>query len=410
MAQRKENRLVPVSVDRLKQPGMYPDGHGLYLRVGPNGAKSWIFRYKINKRRHEMGLGGFPMVSLAEARELAKRYRRQLHDGFNPLEQRRAQSQAAKLEAARRMTFKQCAEPYIAETSPAWKNRKHAAQWSSTLEAYAYPVFGDLPVQAIDTSLVVTALRAIWQAKPETASRLRGRIERILDYARVSGHRTGENPARWRGHLDKLLQHRSKLRRTVHHAALPYPEIAGFMRRLQEQDGAAARALQFTILTAARTNEVRGARFDEVDFAAKEWAIPGRRTKSGKPHRVPLSPEALHSIETMQKGSSGPYIFAGAGQGGAMGAMAMLQLLKRMGRSDLTVHGFRSTFRDWVAEQTSFPSFVAETALAHVIADKVEAAYRRGELMQKRRKLMEAWALHCNPAGSGDAVNWKRAG
>ena len=410
MAQRESDRLVPRIIGTLKEPGLYPDGHGLYLLIGPNGARSWIFRYKFHKRRHEMGLGGFPMVSLAEARDLAKGHRRQLHDGFNPLEQRRAQKQAAKLEAAKRMTFKQCAETYIAETSPAWKNRKHAAQWSSTLEAYAYPVFGDLPVQAIDTSVVVTALRAIWQAKPETASRLRGRIERILDYARVSGYRTGENPAHWRGHLDKILQHRSKLRRTKHHAALPYNEMASFMRALQDQDSAAARALEFTILTASRTNEVRGARFDEVDFAAKEWAIPGRRTKSGKPHRVPLSPEALHSIETMKKVSSGPHIFAGAGKGGAMGGMAMLQLLKRMGRSDLTVHGFRSTFRDWVAEQTSFPSFVAEAALAHVIADKVEAAYRRGELMQKRRKLMDAWASYCYPAGSGEVVNWKRAG
>jgi integrase len=410
MAQRESDRLLPRIIGTLKQPGMYPDGHGLYLLISPNGARSWIFRYKFQKRRHEMGLGGFPMISLAEAREVAKGYRRQLHDGFNPLEQRRVLRQAAKLEAAKRIPFKQCAETYIAETSPAWKNRKHAAQWSSTLEAYAYPVFGDLPVQAIDTSLVVTALRAIWQAKPETASRLRGRIERILDYARVSGYRTGENPARWRGHLDKLLQHRSKLRRTKHHAALPYPEVAGFMRRLQDQDGAAAHALQFTILTAARTNEVRGARFDEVDFAAQEWAIPGPRTKSGKPHRIPLSRQALHSIETLHKVSSGPYIFAGAGQGSAMGAMAMLQLLKRMGRSDLTVHGFRSTFRDWVAEQTSFPSFVAETALAHAVADRVEAAYRRGELIKKRRKLMEAWASYCYPAGSGEADNWKRAG
>jgi integrase len=410
MAQRQSDRLVPRMIGTLKEPGMYPDGHGLYLLIGPNGARSWIFRYKFHKRRHEMGLGGFPLVSLAEAREVAKAYRRQLHDGFNPLEQRRAQKQAAKLEAAKRMTFKQCAETYVAETSPAWKNWKHAAQWSSTLEAYAYPVFGDLPVQAIDTALIVTALRTIWQAKPETASRLRGRIERILDYARVSGYRAGENPARWRGHLDKLLQHRSKLRRTKHHAALPYGEIAGFMRCLQEQDSAAAGALQFTILTASRTSEVRGACFDEVDFAAKEWAIPGPRIKSGKPHRVPLSRQALRIIETMQKVSSGPYIFPGAGQSGAMGAMAMLQLLKRMGRSDLTVHGFRSTFRDWVAEQTPFPSFVAEAALAHAVADKVEAAYRRGELIKKRRELMDAWASYCYPEGHGDAVNWKRAG
>ena len=253
-------------------------------------------------------------------------------------------------------------------------------------------------------------LRAIWQAKPETASRLRGRIERILDYARVSGYRTGENPARWRGHLDKILQHRSKLRMTKHHAALPYGEIASFMRALQEQESVAARALQFTILTGCRSNEVIGARFEEVDFKAKEWAIPGPRTKSGKPHRVPLSPEALHLIETMKEVSSGPHLFPGAGKGGPMGGMAMLQLLKRMGRSDLTVHGFRSSFRDWVAEQTSFPSFIAEAALAHVIADKVEAAYRRGELMQKRRKLMDAWASYCYPAGSEEADNWKRAG
>ncbi len=401
MAQREKDKLIPVSIGALKKPGMYPDGHGLYLRAGPNGAKSWIFRYKINKRRHEMGLGGFPMVSLAEARDLAKGHRRQIHDGFNPLEQRRAQRQAAKLGAAKRITFKQCAEAYIADTSKAWKNPKHAAQWSSTLEAYAYPVFGNLPVQSIDTSLVVTALRAIWHAKPETASRLRGRIERVLDYARVSEYRSGENPARWRGHLDKLLQQRTKLQKVKHHAALPYREIGSFMQALQEKDGVAALALQFTILTATRTNEVIGARFDEVNFAAKEWVIPSQRMKSGKPHRVPVSPEALHILETMKEVSSGPHIFPGASREGGISNTAMLKVLKRMDRRDLTVHGFRSTFRDWVAEQTSFPSFVAEAALAHVVADKVEAAYRRGELMQKRRKLMEVWASYCYRAGSG---------
>jgi integrase len=265
-------------------------------------------------------------------------------------------------------------------------------------------------VQSIDTSLVVTALRAIWHAKPETASRLRGRIERILDYARVSEYRKGENPARWKGHLDKLLQPRTKLQKVRHHPALPYREIGSFMQALQEREGVAAAALQFTILTAARTNEVIGARFDEVDFAAKEWVIPGQRMKSGKPHRVPLSPPALHIIETMKEVSSGPHIFARASRETAISNMAMLQLLKRIGRSDLTVHGFRSSFRDWVAEQTPFPSFVAEAALAHAIAGKVEAAYRRGELMQKRRKLMEAWASYCYRAGSGKVVNWKRAG
>jgi integrase len=410
MAQREKDRLVPVSIGTPKKPGMYPDGHGLYLRAGPNGAKSWIFRFKVAKRRHEMGLGGFPLVSLAEARELAKGYRRQLHDGFNPLEQRRAQRQAAKLETANRITFKQCAEAYIAETCKAWKSPKHAAQWSSTLEAYAYPIFGGLPVQSIDTSLVVTALRAIWHATPETASRLRGRIERILDYARVSEYRTGENPARWKGHLDKLLQPRTKLQKVKHHAALPYREIGSFMQALQEQGGVAALALQFTILTATRTNEVIGARFGEVDIAAKDWLIPSQRMKSGKRHRVPLPPPALHIIETMKEISSGPHIFPSASREAAISNMAMLKVLKRMGRRDLTVHGFRSTFRDWVAEQTPFPSFVAEAALAHAVAGKVEAAYRRGELMQKRRKLMEAWASYCYRAGSGEAVNWKRAG
>jgi integrase len=358
-----------------------------------------------------MGLGGYPTVSLAAARQLAEAQRRQRAEGADPIEMRKAVSVAAKAEAAKRMTFKDCAEAYIGTHSVTWKNAKHAQQWPATLGTYAYPVIGDLQVQDVDTAGVVSVLTRIWREKPETATRLRGRMERILDWARVSGFRSGENPARWRGHLDQLLPQRAKLAKVRHHPALPYKETSALMARLREQEGTAALALQFTILTAARTGETIGARWDEIDFEAKVWAVPAERMKAGQLHRVPLPAAALKILERLKGRSVSGYIFPGGKKEAGLSNMAMLKLLQRMGRSDLTVHGFRSTFKDWAAEQTSFPREVSEAALAHAIEDKVEAAYRRGELMEKRRRLMEAWAAYCDrlPAEAGNVPPVRRA-
>lgn len=397
MGQRLKDRIIPINVERLKRPGMHPDGRGLYLRIGPNGAKSWIFRYRADGKRRDAGLGGYPAVSLAEAREKAEALRKQKVAGKDPLELREAEKQTARLEAARRMTFKQCAQAYIETHKATWKNAKHAYQWPQSLGTFVYPVFGDLPVQAVDTALVIQALKPIWRDKTETAIRTRGRIERILDWARASGFRTGENPARWRGHLDQLLPQPSKIAKVQHHAALPYAEIVEFMRQLRDQGSASARALEFTILTAARTGEAIGAKWEEIDFTAKVWTVPGDRMKAGREHRVPLSPAVLQIIEAMADMHDGPFVFPGARRGQPLSNMAMLQLLRRMGHGDLTAHGFRSTFRDWAGEQTNFPREVIESALAHALESKVEAAYARGDLLEKRRALMKAWAHFCEP-------------
>ena len=279
----------------------------------------------------------------------------------------------------------------------AWKNDKHAAQWTSTLETYAYPLLGELSIQAVDTTLVMKVIEPIWAKKPETANRVRGRIETILDWATVRGYRQGENPARWRGHLDKLLPSRSKVRKTKHHSALPYAELPAFLTSLREQEGIAARALEFTILTAGRTGEVIGARRSEFNMREKLWAVPAIRMKAGKEHRVPLPDRALDVIST-ETLRDDDFVFPGGRSGQPLSNMAMLKLLQRMGRDDLTVHGFRSTFRDWAAERTNFPNDVVEMALAHAIESKTEAAYRRGDLFNKRRRLMEAWAEYIGRA------------
>ena len=293
------------------------------------------------------------------------------------------------------MTFAACAERYIASHKVGWRNPKHAAQWPATLGTYVYPVFGSLPVQAVDVGLVMKAIEPIWVQKPETAGRVRGRIERVLDWATARGYRQGENPARWRGHLENLLPKKSKVRRVEHHAALPYVEIGAFMAELRQQEGVPARALEFAILTAARTGEVIGAKWDEIDLDERLWTVPAERMKAGKEHRVPLSDVALAIVEERRKIQQDDHIFPGGKAGRPISNMAMLMLLRRMGRGDLTAHGFRSSFRDWAAERTTFPAEVAEMALAHTVSDKVEAAYRRGDLFQKRRYLMEAWAKFC---------------
>jgi integrase len=396
-------KLTALAVAKAK-PGYLSDGGGLYLRIGEGAAKSWVFRYRVDGKLHEMGLGPQHSVSLAEAREKALAQRKLRLAGSDPIAARKAARMITKLADASTMTFRQCAEAYIASHKAGWRNTKHAAQWPSTLATYVNPIFGDLPVQAIDVGLVMKTLRPIWETKTETASRVRGRIESVIDWATASGHRQGENPARWRGHLENLLPKKTKVRRVEHHAALPYAEIGGFMAELQEE-GIAARALEFAILTAARTGEVIGARWGEINVGDRLWTVPGERMKAGKEHRIPLSDAALAVLEAMQMvRQAGDFVFPGGKARRPIGNMAFL-LLRRMGRGDLTVHGFRSSFRDWAAERTRFPAEVAEMALAHTVSDKVEAAYRRGDMFQKRRQLMDAWARFCTaPAVAGEVV------
>jgi integrase len=406
---RTTGRLTALAVQRARmKPGMYADGGGLYLQVTPNGA-SWIYRFMLNGRSREMGLGPLALFGLKEAREKALEARRLRHADVDPIEARKLERAAKRISESKAITFRQCADAYVKAHSAGWRNAKHARQWEATLATYADPIVGGLPVQAIDTALVMRVLEqeinnvlggsvaALWRAKPETASRLRGRIESILDWAKVRGYRDGENPARWRGHLDKLLPARAKVRKIEHHAALPHDEVADFLRTLQLQDGVAARALEFAILAAARTGEVIGAVWGEMNVSARLWTVPAARMKAGKEHRVPLTARALTILAEMRPLDDArqvldhDFVFRGSKPGRPLSNMAFLMLLRRMKREDLTVHGFRSSFRDWAAERTNFPSEVAEMALAHAISDKAEKAYRRGDLFDRRRRLMVAW-------------------
>lgn len=396
-------KLTTKAVAALKEPGRYADGNGLYLQVGKTGGKSWLLRYMLNGKAREMGLGALADVSLSEAREKAADARKLLKGGCDPLEDRKRKAEAAAVDAAKAITFKDAADAYIGAQRAGWRNAKHAAQWASTLAAYAFPIIGDLPVADVDTGLVLKVLEPIWREKPETASRVRGRIEAVLDWARVRGYRDGPNPALWRGHLSHLLPRRAKVRKVEHHAALSWAEVGDFMTALRQRDATAARGLEFAILTAGRTGEVLGATWAEVDLDAAVWTVPGSRMKAGREHRVPLVPQAVAILQAMaqEHGREG-YLFPSKRKGKPLSNMAFLMLMRRMGRGDLTAHGFRSTFRDWTAERTAFPGEVAEAALAHVVGDKVEAAYRRGDLFEKRRKLMEAWADYCDRPSATD--------
>jgi len=385
--------------EKGRRAAMLPDGGNLYLQAtfGKNDAetgkptirRSWVFRYELHGQRHDLGIGSVDTFNLAEARERAKGLRQQLADGIDPFtaKQQKKKEDLAKLAAAARaMTFRQCAEECIKSHRDGWKNAKHAAQWASTLETYAYPVLGDLAADDIATAHVVRVLQPIWKDKPETASRVRGRIEKVLGWATVRGFRSGDNPARWRGHLQELFAAKTKIRPVNHHAALPYTDVPAFMADLRERNSLSARALEFTALTAVRTGETIGATWDEIDFAAKAWTIPAARMKAAKAHRVPLSDRTMQILAALPR--EGAHIFP-------LSNMAMLELLRGM-RPGTTVHGFRSSFRDWAAERTSYPNHVAEAALAHTISDKVEKAYRRGDLFEKRRRLMADWATWCS--------------
>jgi len=402
---REIHRLTSDVVASIAKPGRYSDGAGLYLQVGPTGSKSWLLRYMRAGRAREMGLGALHTIDLSTARKRAKQQRAKLVDGADPIAERDAKRLADKLASVRTITFAQCAEAYINSHRKGWRNEKHADQWENTLKTYCAPIFGTLPVQSIDTALVVKVLEPIWAEKTETASRVRGRIEKVLDWARVRGFRDGENPARWRGHLDKLLPKRRDMQRVEHFAALPYSEIGAFMKRLHAQEGNAARALELVILTATRTSEVIKTKWTEFDLTAKVWTIPAERMKAKREHRVPLSDAAVKVLKTMLERAEGAYVFAGGAPDKPLSSMALLALLGRMRRRDLTVHGFRSTFRDWAAESTNYPREVAEAALAHVTSDKTEAAYLRGDLFEKRRKLMHSWADYCSRVAGAKVVS-----
>lgn len=398
------DKLTPLGVSKATKPGYYGDGGGLWLQVSPSGSKSWIFRFTLSKKQREMGLGAVHTVTLPEARAKAKECRLILLEGKDPLETRKASKMVEALERAKMMTFDQCAAAYIAAHRSGWKNAKHASQWENTLETYASPIIGKMPVALVDTALVVKVLSPIWQTKTETATRLRGRIESVLDWATVSKYRQGDNPARWRGHLDNLLADPSRSKRTVHHPALPWQEVGAFMAALRKQEGIAAKAVELAILTACRSGEVRLAAWAEFDLEAALWVIPAERMKAKREHRVPLSAAALALLESIPR--MGNLVFPGAKPGKPLSDMSLTAVLRRMNRGDITVHGFRSTFRDWCAESVanSFPREVCEHALAHSLPDKVEAAYRRGDLIEKRTLLMQAWADYCNTIPTAAAV------
>ena len=403
-------KLTTAKINSISKPGLYADGLGLYLQVANGGSKSWIFRYMRHGKAKKMGLGSVHIVPLKGARQKVIDLQRELLDGVDPRDKRNRERNQARIDEARQMTFEQCAEAYIAVKRAGWRNVKHAKQWESTLQKYAYPHFGSLPVADIDIALVMNALRPIWTKKTETASRVRGRIEAILDWATVNEYRTGENPARWKGHLEHALPAPQKVAKVKHHPALPYSDVAAFVSDLRGREGVSARALEFAILTAARSGEVIGAQWSEIDLENALWTIPGERMKAEREHRVPLSDRAIEILRSLPHEKSNNFVFIGSRKKG-LSSMALGMTLRRMNWSDITVHGFRSTFRDWAAEQTSYANEVAEMALAHTVGDRVEAAYRRGDLFEKRRRIMADWARYCDaPVIDADNVVAIRSG
>ena len=394
------NQLTAIKVQKIKQPGYHADGGGLWLQVTQAGGKSWIFTYSLRGRAREMGLGSATRVTLAEARGERDKCNRLLRDHIDPIEDRKRRRNEAALADTKSVTFAQAAAAYIATHRAGLKSAKHAKQWTATIATYAEPRLGRLNVADIDTGLISQVLEPIWTTKTETAGRVRGRIESILDWARVKGYCTGENPARWRGNLDKLLPKLSKVRKVKHHAAMPYDALPAFMAKLRQSSSSSARALEFTILTASRTGEVLAARPSEI--ADGVWTVPGERMKGGQTHRVPLSKRASE----IASGGSGSYLFPSHHPDKPLSHMTMLMLLKCMGHDDVTVHGFRSAFKDWCRDRTRFDNYVVEAALAHTSGDKVERAYARSDVLAKRAQLMDAWAKFCEspPAKSADRV------
>jgi integrase len=389
---RQIDKLTARRVETVKAPGRHSDGGGLYLNVTESGAKSWLFMFKKAGRRREMGLGSAQSVPLARARALAAAARQHIAAGHDPL--------AMRVKPAS-MTFGEAATALVESMSSSWRNAKHRAQWAMTLTVYAAPL-SSLPAADVTTDEVLGVLQPLWLTKPETASRLRGRIERTLDFAKARGMRFGENPARWRGHLEALLPKRPKLTRG-HHKALPFADMPKFMTELRKREGTAPAALEFGILNAARSGEVLGAKWSELDLQARIWTIPADRMKAGRAHRVPLSNRSAQILKSMSQVRISDFVFPGSKAARPLSVMALEMVLRRM-KVDSTVHGFRSAFRDWAGESTAFPREIAEAALAHLVGDEVERAYRRGDALEKRRALMEAWASFCTSEPTAKVV------
>lgn len=396
----KLNELTVLKVKNLTAPGHYVDGGGLYLQV-TGSAKSWLFKYKVRgtKKRREMGLGPLRDVPLAEAREKALACRKQLAEGLDPIQARDSARAAVRQQMK---SFRDCAAEFIESKSAGWKNEKHKGQWSATLEQYAYPVIGDMMARDVALPHVLRILEPIWTMKTETASRLRSRIEAVLGWAKTRGYRDGENPARWKDHLDTLLAAPGKVSKVKHHTAVELDALPAFMAALRGQDGMGALALEFAILTAARSGEVRGATWDEIDLEQRVWTIKPERMKAGREHRVPLSPAAVKLLEKLPRIEKCNYVFPSA-RFKQLSDMTLSAVMRRM-KVDAVPHGFRSTFRDWASERTNYPSEMAEMALAHTINSKVEAAYRRGDLFEKRRRMMAQWATFCAVPAAGKVV------
>lgn len=406
---KKAKEMGPLAVSRLTEPGMHFVGGvaGLALQVLPTGGRTWVLRATVGNKRRDMGLGGFPDVTLAGAREAARQAREKIRAGVDPIEEGRAARSMLKAAQAAALTFQQCAERYIASKEPEWKNAKHAQQWTNTLTTYAYPAIGSLLVKDIGLPNVLAVLEPIWTTKTETASRVRSRMELVLDWATTRGYREGLNPARWRGHLDKQLPKPSKVAKTEHHTALPIDDMGAFMQQLRKIEGMGARALEFAILTACRSGEVRGATWSEIDLQAGMWKIPADRMKAGREHRVPLSAAAVKLLEALPRVGGTDVVFPGP-SGKPLSDMTLTAVLRRM-KVDAVPHGFRSTFRDWAAERTHFPHEMAEMALAHTIGDKAEAAYRRGDMFEKRRRMMDEWARFiAKPMEKGQVIPIKQ--
>ncbi|TAK78559.1 MAG: site-specific integrase [Aquabacterium sp.] len=406
---RVAKKLGALEVSRLTKPGMHAVGEvpGLYLQVVESGARTWVLRVNVAGKRREMGLGGYPAVTLADARLRAREEREKADKGVDPIEERLAARRALKVAQAAALTFEQAAGKYIEAHEAGWKNAKHGQQWRNTLAQHAYPVMGDTPVREVSLHHVLTTLEPIWRKRTETASRLRGRIELVLDWATARGLREGLNPARWRGHLDKLLPQPGKVAKVTHHPAIPLANITKFMKDLQQVPGTGAKALEFTILTAARSGEVRGATWSEIDLKAAVWTVPAGRMKASREHRVPLSEAAVKLLESLPEGKGDSLVFESP-RGGQLSDMTLTAVMRRM-KAEGVPHGFRSTFRDWAAEKTNYPREVAEMALAHTIGDKVEAAYRRGDLFEKRRHMMQEWAdFLAQPATTAKVVPMKK--
>lgn len=389
------NRLSAIKVNKTNKAGWYADGAGLYLQVSKTGSKSWVYRYEIAGKERRHGLGGYSSTdnTLIDARVAAGECRKLRRQGIDPIEHKQQRNTAQRLNDAKTITFKECALAYIDTQKSGWKNPKHEMYWRNTLETYAYPIIGELPVQQVDTGLVLKVIEPLWNTKTETASRVRQRIENILDWAKFRGYRNGENPALWRGHLSIELPKRSKIKKVKHFPAMPYTEVPLYFRELRQINTVAAKALAFTILTATRATEARECRWSEIDIKGKAWTIPPERMKGDEEHRIPLSDEALTILKEIN-GYDSELLFPGIKRDQSISEATVRKLLRKT-HDGLTVHGFRSSFRDWCAEMTAYPREVAEAALAHSLSNATEAAYQRGDLFAKRFKLMDAWSKYC---------------